>query len=119
MLCPAAHPQRALEVTDSEPYFELAKYCRVNTGKVGQAFATLAYVDVVNHAKRARPPALFSVALADDITPPSTVFAAFNHYAGDKDIAVYPYSGHEGGGTAHFLAQLAFLARAGLRPARS
>ncbi len=29
-------------------------------------------------------------------------------YAGPKDIAVYPYSGHEGGGTRHFLAQLAF-----------
>ena len=49
------------------------------------------------------------MALADSITPPSTVFAAFNHYAGPKDIAVYPFSGHEGGGTQHFLAQLAFL----------
>jgi acetyl xylan esterase AXE1 len=45
--------------------------------------------------------------LADTITPPSTVFTAFNHYAGPRDIAVYPYSGHEGGRTQHFLAQLA------------
>jgi cephalosporin-C deacetylase len=44
----------------------------------------------------------------------SAVFAAFNHYAGRKDIAVYPYSGHEGGGTRHLLAQLAFLHGAGL-----
>ena len=81
---------------------------------MNQAFATLAYLDVVNHAKRAGAAALFSVGLADIITPPSTVFAAFNHYAGPKDIAVYPYSGHEGGGTGHFLAQLAFLRQAGL-----
>ncbi len=109
-----AHPRRALEVTDNDPYCELAEYCKVNLDKADQAFATLSYLDVVNHAKRATAPALFSVALADTITPPSTVFAAFNHYAGPKDIAVYPYSGHEGGGTRHFLAQLAFLHQAGL-----
>jgi len=56
------------------------------------------------------------VGLADTITPPSTIFAAFNHYAGPKDIAVYPYNGHEGGGTPHFLAQLAYLRQAGLSP---
>jgi len=114
-----AHPERALEVTDSRPYYELAEYCRVNPRKADQAFATLSYLDVVNHAKRATASALFSVALADTITPPSTVFAAYNHYAGPKDIAVYRYSGHEGGGTEHFGAQLAFLCQAGLRNAEN
>ena len=109
-----AHPRRALEVTDSHPYRELAEFCRVNPDRADQAFATLAYVDVVNHGKHVNAPALFSVGLADVITPPSTVFAAFHHYAGRKDIAVYPYNGHEGGGTRHFLAQLAFLRDAGL-----
>ncbi len=79
--------------------------------RVEQVFATLSYVDVVNHAKRARSPALFSVGLADDITPPSTVFAAYNNYAGDKDIMVYEFNGHEGGGTHHLHAKLDFLAR--------
>ena len=107
-----AHPRRAVEVTDARPYSELAEYCRVHADSVDQVFATLGYVDVVNHAKHVTAPALFSVALADDITPPSTVFAAFNHYAGSpKDISVYPYNGHEGGGTRHFLAQLDFLGR--------
>ena len=112
-----AHPQRALEVTDTSPYRELAEYCRVRPDRVDQVFATLAYLDVVNHARRARAAALFSVGLTDTITPPSTIFAAYNHYAGPKDIAVYPYSGHEGGGTRHFLAQLAYLRQAGLSPA--
>jgi len=109
-----AHPRRALEVTDSHLYRELAEYCRVNPDRAEQAFATLAYVDVVNHGKYAAAPALFSVGLADLVTPPSTVFAAFHHYAGRKDIAVYPYNGHEGGGTRHFLAELSFLREAGL-----
>jgi cephalosporin-C deacetylase len=109
-----AHPRRALDVTDTLPYRELAEFCRVNPDRAEQAFTTLAYIDVVNHGKHATAPALFSVGLADTVTPASTVFAAFNHYAGPKDIAVYPYNGHEGGGTRHFLAQLAFLGQAGL-----
>jgi len=57
-----------------------------------------------------RCPALFSVGLLDEVTPASTVFAAFNHYAGPKEIAVYSFNGHEGGGTTHLLKQLDFLA---------
>jgi pimeloyl-ACP methyl ester carboxylesterase len=59
--------------------------------------------------KRITAPALFSVGLVDDITPASTVFAAFNHCAGPKQIEIYPFNGHDGGGTQHFLAKLAFL----------
>jgi cephalosporin-C deacetylase len=108
-----AHPRRAVDVTDTMPYGELAAYCTVHSDRVDQVFATLSYVDVVNHARRVTAPALFSVGLADVTTPPSTIFAAYNHYGGPKDIAVYPFSGHEGGGTRHFLAQLDFLAALG------
>jgi cephalosporin-C deacetylase len=106
-----AHFRRAVEVTNSHPYAELSEYCAVHSDRVDQVFATLSYVDVVNHARRAVAPALFSVGLADDITPASTVFAAYHHYAGDKDIVVYEFNGHEGGGTHQLRAKLAFLAR--------
>jgi cephalosporin-C deacetylase len=106
-----AHPRRAVQITDSRPYRELIDYCSVHSDEVERVFATLAYVDGVNHARRVTVPALFSVGLIDDITPASTVFAAFNHYAGPKDIAVYPFNGHEGGGTRHLRAKLDFLAR--------
>jgi cephalosporin-C deacetylase len=105
-----AHFRRATEVTDSRPYGEIREYCAVHVDQVDQVFATLSYLDVVNHAKRCRAPALFSVALADDIAPPSTVFAAFNHYAGPKQIEVYPFTDHDGGGTRQRLAQVARLA---------
>ena len=52
--------------------------------------------------------ALFSVALRDDVCPPSTVFAAFNAYAGPKEIEIYDFNEHEGGGPFHQRAQLAF-----------
>jgi cephalosporin-C deacetylase len=105
-----AHPRRAVEITDSKPYGELLEYCSVHSDRVERVFATLSYVDAVNHCKRATPPALFSVGLIDEVTPASTVFAAYNHYAGRKEIAVYPFNGHEGGGTRHALAKLQWLA---------
>ena len=54
-------------------------------------------------------PSLFSVGLVDDITPASTVFAAYNHYAGPKQIQIYAFNAHEGGGSDQKVAQLAFL----------
>lgn len=102
--------RRAAEITDAGPYAELADYCRLYPTEAERAFATLSYLDVANHALRAAAPALFSVALRDEIAPPSTVFAAYQQYAGRKEIAVYPFNGHEGGGTVHRHAQLEFLA---------
>jgi cephalosporin-C deacetylase len=104
-----AYPRRAAEITASLPYGELAQYCRVHHDEIDQVFRTISYIDVVNHAKRTRVPALFSVGLLDDITPASTVFAAFNHFAGAKQIAVYPFNGHEGGATTHMRRKLEFL----------
>jgi cephalosporin-C deacetylase len=104
-----ANFRRAVEITDARPYRELIDFCSVHSARVDEVFATLSYIDVVNHARHASVPALFSVGLIDEITPASTVFAAYNHYAGPKDIAVYPFNGHEGGGTHHLKAKLAFL----------
>jgi cephalosporin-C deacetylase len=104
-----ANFRRAVEITDARPYRELIDFCSVHSDRVDEVFATLSYIDVVNHGRRASVPALFSVGLIDEITPASTVFAAYNHYAGPKELAVYPFNGHEGGGTRHLKAKLAFL----------
>ena len=108
-----AHFRRAVEITDARPYRELIDFCAIHGDRVEQIFETLSYIDVVNHARRATAPALFSVGLIDEVTPASTVFAAYNHYGGPKDIAVYPFNGHEGGGTRQLKAKLAFLADLG------
>jgi len=72
-------------------------------------FETLSYFDGVNFAPRATAPALFSTALMDIICPPSTVYAAYNHYAAEKDIRTWPYNGHEGGGSFQVQEKIAFL----------
>jgi cephalosporin-C deacetylase len=105
-----AHFERAVQVTDEPPYAELARYCSTHRDRIAETFRTLSFVDVVNHAKRTRIPGLFSVGLADAIAPASTVYAAYNWYAGPKSIEVYPYNGHEGGGAHHDLAKLQFAA---------
>ncbi|MBN2176370.1 MAG: acetylxylan esterase [Demequinaceae bacterium] len=103
------HYERALAVTDTDPFGEIRRYLAVHRAKADEVFDTLSYFDGVNLAKRTDAPALFSVGLMDQTCPPSTVFAAFNAYAGrPKDIAVYPYNGHEGGGPHQTKRQFSF-----------
>ena len=103
--------RRATELVDSAPYNEISNYLRVHRDKLETVFRTLEYFDAVSFAARATSKALFSVALMDQICPPSTVFAAYNHWAGDKLISVHPYNGHEGGETMQTVEKLRFLAQ--------
>jgi cephalosporin-C deacetylase len=103
------HYRRATELVETIPYVEISRFCQRHRDKVATVFRTLAYFDGVNFAARAHAPALFSVGLMDPTCPPSTVYAAFNHYAGPKQIAVYPYNQHEGGESVQLLEKLRFL----------
>lgn len=91
------HFRRATTITDADPYGEIAAFCRTHRDRAETVFATLDYFDGLNFAARGRAPALFSVGLMDDVCPPSTVFAAYNHYAGPKEMRVWPFNRHEGG----------------------
>ena len=74
----------------------IAAFCRTHFDHAERVFDTLDYFDAVNFAARAQAPALFSAGLMDAVCPPSTIFAAYNHYAGPKDIRVWPHHGHDG-----------------------
>lgn len=110
------HVRRALDVTDAYPYQELATYLAVHRDRVDVALATIDHVDALHLARRATAPALFSVALRDAVCPPSTVFAAHNHYGELSDprpsaeMVVYPFNGHEGGQQHQVARQLRWLA---------
>lgn len=101
--------QRATEITDAFPYAEISRYCQIHRLHVDTVFETLAYFDGVNFAPRAGAAALFSVGLMDEICPPSTVYAAYNHYAGPKEIRVWRYNHHEGGAVFQLREKIAFL----------
>ena len=104
------HYRRATSITDSAPYSEIVNYCKVHRYKTDTIFKTLSYFDGVNFAARSKATALFSVGLMDLTCPPSTVFAAYNHFAGPKQIRVYQYNNHEGGGAHQTIEKLKFLA---------
>ena len=86
---------RAITVTDSDPYAEIARFLSIHRESEDQVHDTLRYFDVVNFAKHCTAPALFSTALMDTVCPPSTVFGAFNAYAGEKEIVVHRFNGHD------------------------
>jgi len=101
--------RRATRIIDTAPYYEIVRFCRSHRDKVDQVFRTLSYFDGINFAARAKARALFSVGLRDDVCPPSTVFAAYNHYAGEKEIRVYEFNEHDGGGAHQNIERLDFL----------
>ena len=101
---------RSTTLVDTEPYGEIGRYLKAHRDHVEQVFGTLAYFDAAVLGRRATAPALFSVGLMDETCPPSTVYAAFNHYGGPKEIREYPFNDHEGGEGFHEVAAMAWLA---------
>ncbi|BDZ54682.1 hypothetical protein GCM10025870_17550 [Agromyces marinus] len=103
--------ERAVGLTDHDPYGEIVRYLAVHHDAADTVFRTLSYFDAVNFARRASAPALVSVALMDPICPPSTVFAAANHHAVGAEVVEYAFNQHEGGKGAQWLRQVAWLAQ--------
>ncbi len=101
---------RGITLKDEDPYAEIARYLKAHRDHVDAALLTLSYFDVAILGRRATAPALFSVGLMDEITPPSTVYAAYNHYGGPKAIVEYPFNDHEGGQGFHDIAKMRWLA---------
>jgi cephalosporin-C deacetylase len=103
------HYKRATTIIDTHPYKEIGTFLKIHRDKKEQVFETLKYFDGVHFATKSKAKALFSVALMDDICPPSTVYAAYNHYAGKKDIRVWEFNNHEGGQSFQSLEKVRFL----------
>lgn len=100
---------RGTELSDTVPYTEIRGYLAVHRDQVDAARRTLSFFDVALLARRAAAPALFSVGLMDPVCPPSTVYAAFNAYGGEKQIVEYPYNEHDGGGVHHDVLKVEWL----------
>ncbi|MEY2819887.1 MAG: hypothetical protein RL275_3350 [Chloroflexota bacterium] len=103
------HYRRATEISDAYPYKEIAEYFHIHRDKIETVFNTLSYFDGVNFSTRSNAKTLFSVALMDQVCPPSTIYAAYNYWAGEKDIKTYTYNGHEGGQSFNDLEKIKFL----------
>ncbi len=102
--------RRAASIAVLKPFTELAEWLAVHRAEADDALAALDYVDVALLAPMASAPAYFSVAMRDEVCPPSTVYAAFNRYGGaDKQLAKYDWNNHEGGQSFHQVRQVEWL----------
>jgi cephalosporin-C deacetylase len=104
---------RSIDTALRGPYPEIAAFLGRHRDRYEPMLEVLNYFDGVNLARAATVPALYSVALMDDVCPPSTVFASFNAYGLDsaaaKDIEIYRFNNHEGGQEHHWIKQLQYL----------
>lgn len=100
---------RALDVATAGPYPEVVNHLANWRHRADTAYRTLSYFDNMFLARRTMAGAQFSVALLDPICPPSTVYAAYNNWPGEKDIIAYSHNGHEGGGPYQIQAEIDLL----------
>lgn len=92
------HFRRAVELGLQAPYNEITRYLAVHRGQIQAVFATLAYFDGMFFSERIKARALVSCGLMDQVCPPSTVFAAYNRITAPKEMKLYDFNEHEGGG---------------------
>lgn len=103
------HFRRAVQITPEGPYTEIVTYLRAHRDKTERVLQTLNYFDGIHFARRIQARVFCSTALMDTICPPSTVYAAYNALRVEKEMRVYPYNDHAGGGIDHTLAKVNFL----------
>lgn len=81
-----------------DAYQELKNYFRnfdPRHERAKEIFTKLGYIDVHHLTPRIKAETLMGTGLQDTITPPSSVFAAYNHLSCKKEMRVYPDFGHE------------------------
>ena len=88
----------SMKMLRSYPYDELSCYSRYYPERTGQMLETLRYFDAVNFAPRIKCPMVVGIALEDEVCPPETSYAAYRLLGGEKELWLFPNSGH---GNAH------------------
>ena len=59
-----------------------------------EMFKVLSYFDIKNFTDRIQCPVIMAIGLQDDVCPPHTNFAGYNHILTEKSWVCYPESGH-------------------------
>jgi len=87
----------------------VTEYLMIYPDRINKVFETLSYFDTMNMADRIKCKILASVALKDEVCPAKMYFATYNRINAPKEIKLYPFNGHEGGGMFHTEYKLEFL----------
>lgn len=87
--------RRAIDITPFGPYPELVTFLKAFPHLYRETMRTLSYVDLINLSPWITCKTVVCNCLWDDVCPPSTIFAAYNHITAEKQIELYPYHKHE------------------------
>jgi len=87
--------RRAVSIAVNGPYPEISNFIKAFPDQYEQAFRTLSYCDNLNLAPLIRCRTIISNSLWDDVCPPSTIFAVYNHITAEKQMEIYPFHKHE------------------------
>jgi cephalosporin-C deacetylase len=87
--------RRGISITPIGPYPEIAHFIKAFPQLYEQTIRTLSYFDCLNLAPWIQCRTVISNGLWDDICPPSTIFAVYNHLTCEKQMEVYPFHKHE------------------------
>lgn len=88
----------SMRMLRSYPYDELACYQRAHPDNTERMLDTLRYFDAVNFAPRINCPMVVGIAMEDEVCPPETSYAAYQLLGGERELWLFPESGH---GNAH------------------
>ena len=88
----------SMRMLRSYPYDELSCYARAYPDRAEQMLETLRYFDAVNFAPRIKCPMVVGIAMEDEVCPPETSYAAYRLLGGQRELWLFPNSGH---GNAH------------------
>ena len=67
---------------------------RMADAPVAAKIATTAYYDTVNFARRLKVPGFYAMGYNDQVTPPTSVYAAFNAITAPKKLVIAPSQAH-------------------------
>ena len=83
----------SIELTHTYPYEEINDYLRLYPERRRDVETTVAYFDGINFASRISCPIIVNIGLQDNVCPPETGYALFEHIAATEK-QLYPYDGH-------------------------
>jgi cephalosporin-C deacetylase len=87
--------RRSVQITPAGPYVEISNFLKAHPHQYEQTFRTLSYCDCLNLAPWIQCRTVVSNSLWDNVCPPSTVYAVYNHLTCEKQIELYPFHLHE------------------------
>ena len=108
----------SMRMLRSYPYDELSCYARAYPDRTDRMLETLRYFDAVNFAPRIECPMVVGIAMEDEVCPPETSYAAYRQLGGERELWLFPNSGH-GNAHAYPARETAWLQhRIGVAPAQ-